>query len=76
MPATVQSLGLDRLPVEEQIALVHELWDYITARGGVPRFSEAYHRELRRRIAEDDADPGSRIPWEVVKREAFGEEPL
>jgi putative addiction module component (TIGR02574 family) len=69
MAATIHTLGLDRLPVDEQLSLVRELWDHIAASGPTPRMSEAQRQELRRRVAEDDAHPDDVIPWEQVKAE-------
>jgi putative addiction module component (TIGR02574 family) len=71
MPVTVQSLGIDRLPVDEQLALVHEIWDHIAASGARRPLSESQLQELRRRVAEDDADPDNLIPWEEVKAQAL-----
>ena len=71
MPTTVKSLGIDRLPFDEQLALVHEIWDHIIASGAQPPLSEAQLQELRRRVAEDDADPDNLIPWEEVKAQAL-----
>lgn len=71
MPVTVQSLGIDRLPVDEQLALVREIWDGILAAGVRPTLSETKLQELRRRVADDDADPDSLIPWEEVKAQAL-----
>ena len=71
MPATVRSLGIDHLPVQEQVALVREIWDHIVAAGSKPPLSEAQLQELRRRVAEDDADPDALIPWEEVKAQAL-----
>jgi putative addiction module component (TIGR02574 family) len=67
MPVTVKSLGIDRLPVDEQLALVREIWDGILAAGARPSLSESQLQDLRRRVAEDDADPDNLIPWEEVK---------
>ena len=68
MPVTLESLGIDKLSVEERISLVQAIWDSIPAR---PPISDALRAELDRRIAEDDADPDGGIPWEVVKAEAL-----
>jgi putative addiction module component (TIGR02574 family) len=65
MPATLASLGLDKLPRDERLALVQALWDSIAAEG--PHLTDAQRAELDRRIAEDDANPGDVIPWEQVK---------
>lgn len=67
MSVTVQSLGIDRLPVDEQLALVREIWDHIIASGKRPKLSEAQLQELRQRVVEDDADPDNLIPWADVK---------
>ena len=70
MPATIQSLGIDKLPVDEQLALVQAIWDNIAASGSRPGITDAQRQELRRRVAEDDARPDDLIPWEQVKAEA------
>lgn len=71
MPATVESLGIDRLTADEQLALVHAIWDRIAATGpaGALLTPEA-RAELRRRVAECEADPGIMIPWDRVKAES------
>jgi putative addiction module component (TIGR02574 family) len=68
MPVTLESLGIDKLSVEDRISLVQLIWDSIPAR---PPISEELRDELDRRIAEDEADPDGGIPWEVVKTEAL-----
>jgi putative addiction module component (TIGR02574 family) len=66
MSPTVQSLGLDRLPRADRLALVQALWDSIAAEPPAP-VSESVRRELERRADEDDAAPDDLIPWERVK---------
>lgn len=70
MPTTIQSLGIDKLSIDEQLALVRAIWDHIAASGPVPHLSEAQRQDLRRRVADDDAHPDDLIPWEKVKAEA------
>jgi len=70
MPATIKSLGIDRLPREDRLALVQEIWDSIAAERQ-PLLTEAQRQELERRIAEDDAAPEDVIPWEQVKAETL-----
>jgi putative addiction module component (TIGR02574 family) len=70
MPATVESLGIDRLTVDEQLALVHAIWDRIAAAGTGSLLTDAQRQELRRRAAEDDANPDDLVPWERVKAES------
>jgi putative addiction module component (TIGR02574 family) len=71
MPVTVKSLGIDRLPVDEPLALVREIWDSILTAGARPSLSESQLQELRRRVAEDAADPDNLIPWKQVKAEVL-----
>jgi len=70
MPVTMEQLGLDRLSRSERLDLVRELWDSIAAEPGESLLSDAQRTELRRRMADDDADPGAGTPWEVVKAKA------
>ena len=73
MAATLESLGLDKLPRGERLALVQALWDSIAAEG--PHLTEGQRAELDRRIADDDADPDGGIPWEQVRAKAKKPEP-
>ncbi len=67
MQATVESLGIDRLPREERLALVQAIWDTIAEEPQPPLLSEAQRQELARRVAEDNAAPDDVIPWEQVR---------
>jgi putative addiction module component (TIGR02574 family) len=67
MTPTIHSLGIDRLPREERIALVLEIWDSIAAEQHQPLVTEAQRLELKRRVTEDDTSPDAVVPWEQVK---------
>ena len=67
MQATVESLGIDRLPREERLALVQAIWDTIAEEPQPPLLSEAQRQELARRVAEDNAAPDDVNPWEQVR---------
>ena len=67
MTATVKSLGIDQMTIEDRLALVQEIWDTIAAERSRSLLSEDQLRELQRRVAEDDASPDDVIPWEQVK---------
>ena len=70
MATTLESLGIDRLSVDERLTLVQQIWDSIAAdRDHVP-LTEAQREELERRADDDDANPGDTVPWEQVKAEA------
>lgn len=71
MSATVASLGIDRLPREERLTLVQEIWDTIAAEQQPIQLNENQRAELARRLAEDDAAPDDVVPWEQVKSETL-----
>jgi putative addiction module component (TIGR02574 family) len=58
-------LGIDRLGVEERLALIDELWESIS--GAEVPLTDAQRTELDRRLAEHEANPDDVVPWEDVK---------
>lgn len=67
MNTSIKSLGIDRLPIEERVALVEEIWDGIATDSPAVPLTEAQRAELQKRIEEDDAHPDDLISWEQVK---------
>lgn len=67
MAISLKSLGIERLGVEERLALVEELWDSIATDSAALSLTEAQQAELDRRIAEHEANPDDVVPWENVK---------
>lgn len=67
MNVSIKSLGIDRLPVDERLALVEDLWDSIAADSDAVPMTEAQRLELQKRIEEDDARPADVTPWDMVK---------
>ena len=67
MNASIKSLGIDRLPVEERLALVEQIWDSIAADSAAVPLTQSQRAELQKRLEEDDAHPGDVTPWEQVK---------
>lgn len=67
MSASLKSLGIDRLSVEERLALVEELWDSIAEDGAAIPLTDAQRAELDRRLAEHEAHPDDVVSWEDVK---------
>ena len=67
MAVSLKSLGIERLGIEERLALVEELWDSIAADSSAVPLTEAQRTELDRRIAEHQANPDDVVPWEEVK---------
>ncbi len=67
MSASIKSLGIDQLGVEERLALVEEIWDSIAADSSAIPLTPAQRTELQKRIEEDDADPEAVTAWEEVR---------
>lgn len=70
MTASVKTLGIDRLNIDERLALVDEIWASICTDAKVFPLTDAQREELDRRIADDDAFPDDVIPWAEVKAAA------
>ncbi|QDU18822.1 addiction module protein [Urbifossiella limnaea] len=72
MAVTMEEFGIDRLTVDQRLELLGLIWDSVTA-GGVPTPIPDWHRrELDRRIAAADADPGAARPWAEVRVRLLG----
>jgi putative addiction module component (TIGR02574 family) len=68
MSGAMKKLGIDRLNVEQRLALIEEIWESIDAvdSAGV-QLSDAQRAELRARLAEDDANPEDVLTLEEVE---------
>ncbi len=71
MPPTLQELGIDRLSIEDRLALVEAIWDSLAREVEQAPLSEAQRQELERRLADSIARPDAVTPWEVVKARAL-----
>lgn len=67
MNISAKSLGIDRLSVEDRLALVEEIWAGICADDVNFPLSDAQRTELNRRVADDDAFPDDVVPWDEIK---------
>ena len=67
MASSAKSLGIDRLSVEERLALVEEIWASICADSASVPLTDLQRAELDRRVADDDTLPEDVIPWEEIK---------
>lgn len=72
MNISLKSLGIDRLTVEERLALVEELWDSIADSSADLPLTDAQRTELDHRLAEHEARPDDVVPWEDVKASIGG----
>lgn len=71
MASRMQELGIDRLSVEDRLALVQEIWDSIAADIERAPLTEAQRQELERRLADSVARPDAVTPWEEIKARAL-----
>ena len=67
MGVSVKTLGIDRLNVDERLALVEEIWASICADAKVFPLTDQQRAELDRRVADDDAFPDDVVSWDEVK---------
>ncbi len=67
MSVSAKSLGIDRLDVDDRLALVEEIWGTICADAKTFPLSDAQRAELDRRVADNDAFPADLVPWDEVK---------
>jgi putative addiction module component (TIGR02574 family) len=59
-----------KLPADKRAEIAHVLWESLTDIVREAEFSLTADQtaELHRGVAEDDANPDSGIPWEIVKQ--------
>ena len=66
MSMTLEQFGIDRLSPQERCELIALIWDSLP--DDTPFTPPDWHlRELERRVAAADADPGAAEPWDVVR---------
>ena len=70
MAATLEDFGMDRLSLDQRVALAQQLWDSVLADLERQPLTETQRAELERRIAAADAHPERAIPWEQIRAEA------
>jgi len=66
MPATIESLGIDKLPIEERRSLLASLQENIAHDAPDYTLTEAQRADLRERIREADENPDDAVPAEEV----------
>ena len=68
MNATIKSLGIDSLSIDQKIRLVEDIWDNIaTHHAESLDLTDEQKTELDRRIADYESNPSNVISWEEVK---------
>lgn len=67
MPATLESLGIDKMSRDEQEALMVSLRNHLAMPSETFALSDELRAELRDRIREADEHPEDAVPWEEVR---------
>jgi putative addiction module component (TIGR02574 family) len=72
MVPNLEALGVHRMSNEERIALAQAILDSVESDGQPMPISDEFRTELRRRLAEYEANPESAIPAEEVEGQIRG----
>ncbi len=67
MAASMKALGIDRLGVDERLALVEEIWDSIAADSTAVPLPAEQAQELEHRLAAHEAAPDDVVSLVDVK---------
>jgi putative addiction module component (TIGR02574 family) len=67
MTPSLESLGIDKLSVNEKFELIDAIADSISSEEFDFTLTDAQKAELDRRRAEHESDPSTAIPWEEVE---------
>ena len=68
MSESFKKFGLDKLDVEQRLALIEEIWNSIDSDEPAAQLSDAQRSELHARLLEDNAAPDDIVSWERIKR--------
>jgi putative addiction module component (TIGR02574 family) len=71
MGHVLQELGIDRLPVEQRMELVQDIWDSIAHEMGLLPPTPEERDELESRMAEDGTSPADVSIWDEIKSDAL-----
>ena len=71
MSTTLERFGIDRLDLDERLALAEEIWASMARELEREPPPEPLVRELERRLADSLARPEAVTPWEVIKARAL-----
>lgn len=66
------AMDFHHLSISERIQLVEDIWDSIAEEAPeLVALTEAQRKELDRREAAYQREPGSSVAWDAVRRELF-----
>ena len=64
----LKSLGIDRLSVEDRLALIEELWESLSSEEADIPLTQGQRDELERRLADDRLRPEGGVSWEELEK--------
>jgi putative addiction module component (TIGR02574 family) len=64
----LKSLGIDRLSVEDRLALIEELWESLSSEEAEIPLTQVQRDELDRRLADDRLRPEGAVSWEELEK--------
>mgnify|MGYP003337784409 CR=1 FL=1 len=67
MDNTIKALGIDRMDIDERLALAEKIWATICADVKALALRNEQRAKLDRRVADDDTSPDDVMPWDEVK---------
>lgn len=70
MSSTLESLGLDRLSIEDRLALAEAIWESVERETQAAPLTDAQRSELERRLADSNLRPDATTDWDVIRRDA------
>lgn len=70
MPPTLHELGIDRLGIDDRIAVAQAIWQSIEEESPPLFLTESQRKELERRLVEHESKPNDVVPWEQIQAEA------
>jgi putative addiction module component (TIGR02574 family) len=71
MAPTLHELGLDRLSLEDRLALAEAIWESVASDTENASISDELRAELERRLADSISNPHDVISWETIKAKAL-----
>ena len=73
MTQTIAEFPVERLSIPDRLDLLARLWDSLLGDDHLPPMPDWHRDEVASRIAMADANPGSSIPLEALRKELLEE---
>jgi len=67
MAATMKSLGIDQMSLDDRMRLLEEIWDSIAVNPDAMPLTEAQQKDLQARLDAHKDNPKAGSTWEEVK---------